>query len=156
LKPPSAAEDADEVAAHAPSPLQAQVLTGAATFCGPKPQPPPPAPPPSVGLRSNRRCRLLLQRSSPAPSFPIGSGVVQLIANQLDQNLSRLSQPGSARLFRFSSTRLLKLGSTQRGSPTSALLRQQATNHADKASCTKGAFTKEGAIRAKSGTAVVH
>jgi hypothetical protein len=131
-------------------------------FAGPSPNRhrrlllPPPAPPPSVGLRSNRRCRLLLQRSSPAPSFPIGSGVVQLIASQLDQNLSRLSQPGSARLFRFSSTRLLRLGSTQHGSPTSALLRQQATNHADKASCTKGAFTKEGAIRAKSGTAVVH
>jgi hypothetical protein len=131
-------------------------------FAGPSPNRhrrlllPPPALPPSVGLRSNRQCRLLLQRSSPAPSFPIGSGVVQLIASQLDQNLSRLSQPGSARLFRFSSTRLLRLGSTQRGSPTSALLRQQATNHADKASCTKGAFTKEGAIRAKSGTAVVH
>jgi hypothetical protein len=37
LKPPPAAEDADEVTAPAPNPLQAQVLTSTTTFCGPKP-----------------------------------------------------------------------------------------------------------------------
>jgi hypothetical protein len=38
---------------------------------------------------------------------------MQLTFGRVDQNLSRLSQPGLAPLFRFGSARLLRLGSTQ-------------------------------------------
>jgi hypothetical protein len=79
---------------------------------------------------------------------------MQLTFGRVDQNLSRLSQPGLAPLFRFGSARLLRLGSTQRGSPASARLHQQATNHAAKASYAKGAFAEEDAIRAQSVTVV--
>jgi hypothetical protein len=98
---------------------------------------------------------------APLPSAPTTAAVacgpdwigndsinIQSIGSELEPSIpARLGSSISAQLASSGSTRL---GSTQYNSPALALLCQQATTHAVKASCVKGT------IHAKSGIAVAH
>jgi hypothetical protein len=135
--------------------LPGRVITAA---CGPEHRLASPLATPTAGVVALRCPKT---GPAPLPSAPTTAAVacgpdwirndsinIQSIGSELEPSIpARLGSSISAQLASSGSTRL---GSTQYNSPALALLCQQATTHAVKASCVKGT------IHAKSGIAIAH